>query len=91
LYIFEMNTITATNARQNWADTIESAKSQPVLLTDHGRPTVVMMNAELARLALQVLDDSYEMQQIEKALKAEGRSYTIEEVAAELGIELDRK
>ncbi|MFM2321428.1 MAG: hypothetical protein RL612_575 [Actinomycetota bacterium] len=86
-----MNTITATNARQNWADTIESAKSQPVLLTDHGRPTVVMMNAELARLALQVLDDSYEMQQIEKALKAEGRSYTIEEVAAELGIELDRK
>jgi PHD/YefM family antitoxin component YafN of YafNO toxin-antitoxin module len=86
-----MNTITATNARQNWADTIESAKSQPVLLTDHGRPTVVMMNAELARLALQVLDDSYEMQQIEKALKTEGRSYTIEEVAAELGIELDRK
>ena len=86
-----MNRITATAARQNWADTIESAKSEPVLLTDHGRPTVVMMNAELARLALEVLEDSYD---IEEALKASkriqngGKTYSLEEVAAELGIDL---
>jgi len=86
-----MNRISTTNARQNWADTIENAKSEPVLLTDHGRPSVVMMNAELARLALEVLEDSYD---IEEALKASkriqngGKTYSLEEVAAELGIDL---
>lgn len=87
-----MNRITATNARQNWAETIESAKAEPVLLTDHGRPTVVMMNAELARLALEVLEDSYDIEQALKAsaeVRAGGKTYSLEEVAAELGLTLD--
>lgn len=91
MYIFAMNRISATVARQNWADTIESAKVEPVLLTDHGRPSVVMMNAELARLALEVLEDSYDIEEAMKASKRiqnGGKTYSLEEVAAELGINL---
>lgn len=89
-----MNTITATNARQNWAKTIEDAKSEPVLLTDHGRPTVVVMSAELARLALQVLEDARDTEEGMKALEevqAGGKTFSLEEVAAELGLELAKR
>ena len=92
MYIFYMNRIASTKARQNWAETIEEAKSEPILLTDHGRPSVVLMNHELARLALQVLEDSYDIQEAQKAsaeVRAGGKIYSLEEVAAELGLTLD--
>jgi hypothetical protein len=50
------------------------------------------MNAELAKLALQVLEDSYDIQEALKSsaeVRAGGKTYTLEEVAAELGINLD--
>ena len=87
-----MNTVSLTNARQSWAKTIEDAKSEPVLLTDHGRPTVVVMDAQLAKLALEVLNDSYDIQEAQKAsseVRAGGKTYSLEEVAAELGLTLD--
>jgi PHD/YefM family antitoxin component YafN of YafNO toxin-antitoxin module len=91
MYTLEMNTIASTKARQNWAETIELAKLEPVVITDHSRPAVVMMNAELARLALQVLEDSRELEESVKALarvKAGEPTISLEELAADLGIEL---
>lgn len=87
-----MNTIASTFARQNWAETIELAKSEPVTITDHSRPAVVMMNVELARLALQVLEDSRDLEEAVKALdrvKAGGPTISLEDLAADLGIELE--
>ena len=91
LYTFSMNRISSTKARQNWAQTIEDARTEPLLLTDHGRPTVVMMDAELALLAIEVLNDSYDIQEAQKASKRVqngGKTYSLEEVAADLGIDL---
>ncbi len=87
-----MNLISSTQARQNWADTIEAARIEPVTITDHGRKTVTIMDAELAKLALQVLEDSRDAEEAMKRLKAveDGEpTFTLEEVAAELGINLD--
>ena len=92
MYILYMNSVASTYARQNWAETIELAKTEPVVVTDHGRPAVVMMNAELACLALQVLEDSRDVEDAYKALEridAGGKTYSLSEVAAELGIDLD--
>ena len=92
MYILYMNSVASTYARQNWAETLELAKTEPVVVTDHGRPAVVMMNAELARLALQVLEDSRDIEDAYKALEridAGGKTYSLSEVAAELGIDLD--
>ena len=91
LYTLAMNRISSTKARQNWAQTIEDARTEPLLLTDHGRPTVVMMDAELALLAIEVLNDSYDIQEAQKASKRVqngGKTYSLEEVAADLGIDL---
>jgi prevent-host-death family protein len=92
MYILSMNLISSTQARQNWADTIEAARIEPVTITDHGRKTVTIMDAELAKLALQVLEDSRDAEEAMIRLKAveDGEpTFTLEEVAAELGINLD--
>jgi prevent-host-death family protein len=92
MYIMSMNLISSTQARQNWADTIEAARIEPVTITDHGRKTVTIMDAELAKLALQVLEDSRDAEEAMKRLKdvEDGEpTFTLEEVAAELGINLD--
>ncbi len=92
LYNLLMNSITSTHARQNWADTVEQARVEPVIITDHGRETVVVMDAALAKLALQVLEDARDVETATKALEEfeyTGVSYSLDEVAAELGITLD--
>ena len=92
MYTFFMNTIASTVARQNWAETIEMAKLEPVTITDHSRPAVVMMNVELARLALQVLEDSRDQEEAFKALdrvQAGEPTISLEDLAADLGIELE--
>lgn len=87
-----MNTVTSSHARQNWADTVEAARIEPLIITDHGRPTVAVMDAELAKLALQVLEDSRDVEQaiarLDRVRNGE-RTYTLDEVAAEFGITLD--
>lgn len=87
-----MNAVTSTHARRNWADTVEQARDEPIVITDHGRETVVVMDAALAKLALQVLEDARDVEEATKALeeyKRTGVSYSLEEVAGELGISLD--
>lgn len=88
-----MNTVTSSHARQYWADTVEAARIEPLIITDHGRPTVAVMDAELAKLALQVLEDSRDVEQATAALeefRRNGEAVSLEDVAAEFGIELDR-
>jgi prevent-host-death family protein len=92
MYILSMNLISSTQARQNWADTIEAARIEPVTITDHGRKTVTIMDAELAKLALQVLEDFRDAEIAEKrmaAIRHGEPTYTTEELAAELGLDLD--
>ena len=87
-----MNSVTSSHARQNWAETVEAARHEPLIITDHGRPTVAVMDAALAKLALQVLEDSRD---IEMALASLAKvdngepTYTLAEVAVELGITRD--
>ena len=84
-----MNNVTSSHARQNWAETIELAKLEPIIITDHGRPSVAVMDAALAKLALQVLEDSRDVELALATLaKVDGGepTYTLDEVAAELGI-----
>ena len=50
------------------------------------------MNPRLAKVALGALDQAYDLKEVEKVLKSRkktGKAYSLEEVAAELGIELD--
>jgi prevent-host-death family protein len=92
MYILHMNTISSTQARQNWADTIEAARIEPVTITDHGRKTVTIMDAELADRALEALEDAIDVAEAEKRMarrRAGEKTYTLEELSAKLGINLE--
>ena len=82
---------TATQARQRWAETVDAARREPVTVTEHGRETVTIMDAELARRALEALDDADDARAAAEALSAieEGETtIPLEDLARELGIEL---
>ena len=87
-----MNSVTSSHARQNWAETVEAARTEPLIITDPGRPTVAVMDAALAKLALQVLEDSRDIELATTALeeyRKNGIAHSLEDVAAEFGIALD--
>ncbi|MDR0626622.1 MAG: type II toxin-antitoxin system prevent-host-death family antitoxin [Bifidobacteriaceae bacterium] len=48
--------VTATHARQRWAETLDRAKRQGVTITEHGRPTVMVLELEYARRAISALE-----------------------------------
>ena len=82
---------TATQARQRWAETVDAARREPVTVTEHGRETVTIMDAELARRAVEALDDADDARAAADALSAieEGEpTIPLEDIARELGIEL---
>lgn len=88
-----MISIPATRARQQWARTLDEAKKAPVSITEHGRETVVLMGADLSRRALEALEDAEDAREAAEILarikSGEERTYTMAEVAAELGLTLE--
>lgn len=66
LYI---KSISSTAARQKWAYTVDRARNEPILITDQGRETVVVMDAALAKLALQALEDARDVEEATRALE----------------------
>lgn len=92
MYNLAMTSIPATEARQKWAQTLESAQRGPVVISQHGRDSVVIMQVDTARRALEALEEAEEATSIVDALaEIDSRVPTVrlEDIAAELGITLD--
>jgi len=83
--------VSATQARQRWAETLEQALRGPVEITSHGRTVAVVMDPILARRALEALEDVADIAAADAALNevlAGAPAASLAEVAAELGIDL---
>jgi len=86
-----MTSIPATQARQRWAETMDAARREPVTITQHGRGSVVLLDAVVARRALAALEDAEDAALADAALAeidAGGETVTLEQIAAELGYTL---
>jgi prevent-host-death family protein len=82
----------ATEARQKWAQTLDYAHHEPVTITQHGRDSVVLLDAHVARRALSALEDAEDAASAAMALaevEAGAPTIPLDEVAKELGIALD--
>ena len=91
MYNLAMNTIPATVARQRWAQTLDEARREPVTITQHGRGTVVILDADMALRALAALEDAEDAAAAEAAraeTEAGAPTTSLADLAAELGIEL---
>lgn len=47
-----MKTINVREARERFADVLEEANTEPILVTRHGRPLAVIMNPDKAAAAI---------------------------------------
>lgn len=86
-----MMTIPSTRARQQWAQTLDAAKKSPVTITERGRETVVLLDADLSRRALEALqdaEDAAEAAEVEARVAAGEETVALEDIARELGISL---
>lgn len=91
MYNLAMTTIPATQARQRWAQTLDQAKKAPVTITEHGRETVVILDADLSRRALEALQDAEDAAaaaEAEERIAAGEETIALEDIARELGIAL---
>jgi prevent-host-death family protein len=86
-----MRSIPATQARQKWAQTLDLALREPVTITQHGRASIVMLDAEVARRALEALEDAQDIadaKEAEAEMEAGGIPISLDDIAKELGITL---
>lgn len=87
-----MNLISATVARQRWAQTLDASRYAPISITSHGRTVAVVMDPDLARRALEALEDLEDIADADAALAevaAGAPTYSLAEIAEELGIALN--
>ncbi|MBK5238269.1 MAG: type II toxin-antitoxin system Phd/YefM family antitoxin [Actinomycetales bacterium] len=86
-----MTTIPATEARQKWAQTLDLAHREPVTITQHGRDSVVLLDADVAKRALAALEDAQDVVDAEAAqaeMAAGEPGIPLNDIARELGITL---
>ncbi|MFD4180352.1 type II toxin-antitoxin system Phd/YefM family antitoxin [Rhodococcus sp. NPDC058514] len=86
-----MTTVPATQARQQWAATLDLARRGPVTITQHGRPGVVLMDADTARRALEALHDAEDAAAADaarEAMEAGEPTVSLDEIARELGLSI---
>jgi prevent-host-death family protein len=86
-----MSSIPATEARQKWAQTLDRAHREPVTITQHGRDSVVLLDAAVAKRALAALEDAEDIAAADAAraeMDAGESSIALDDIARELGIEL---
>ncbi len=86
-----MTSLPATDARQKWAQTLDRAHREPVTITQHGRDSVVILDAGLAERALAALEEAEDAAAADAALaelESGEPAVPLEEVAKELGITL---
>ncbi len=91
MYNLHMKSIPATKARQQWAVTMDMARLSPAIITEHGRESMMLLDVELGKRALQALEDAEDAQAAEEAQAAiTGGEPTVslEELSQELGIPL---
>lgn len=89
MYNFAMDVVSATKARERWAETLDAAKRAPVRIASHGREVAVIMSVELADRALAALEDAEDAEEAEAALADPEARVSLADIARELGIELD--
>lgn len=71
---------------------MDSARRNPVTITDHGRETVMVLHIEIAHRALRALEDAEDAAAADAAaaaIEAGEDTVPLEDMARELGLKLE--
>lgn len=86
-----MHTMTITNARQGFLDLPEKVQEEPVFVTKHGRPVMVVLSVEQFEGMLEtieILEDQPFVKRLQKSIEQarRGQTVSLEEAATRLGL-----
>lgn len=82
-----MKTINIREARLGLAKLFDDAQKEPICITRHGKPVVLVTGVEGADLGSVILEGSKEFwQEIERRRASKAPRRTIEQVRADLGV-----
>jgi len=87
-----MKTISIREARATLSELIDDAQNEPILITKHGRPVVLLTGVDGADLGSVILEGSKKFwQEIERRRRAAGPRVTHEEMLARYGVDDGRR
>lgn len=85
LYVWSMTTMTISAARQNLADAVEQARTEPVVLERYGRAAAVLVSPEHYARLVAALEDAEDVEGFDAAMAEEGANIPWEQAKADLG------
>ncbi|HEX3900981.1 MAG TPA: type II toxin-antitoxin system Phd/YefM family antitoxin [Mycobacteriales bacterium] len=81
-----MSEITASDAREHFADALAAVGREPVFITKHGKRVATLVTSDFYERAIEALEDADDIAAAHAALDEDAESIPWETVRAELGL-----
>ena len=85
-YYPHMSDMTATDAREHFAEALAASSREPVFITRHGKRVAALVTAEFYERAIEALEDAEDAAAARAALDEDGPSIPWEVVKTDLGL-----
>lgn len=85
MYIFSMSTYSMADARNRFADLIDEAQTQAVVIERRGKKAAVMLSPDYYEQLLAAHDDAQDVAAFDEAIAEEGPNIPWDQVKIDLG------
>lgn len=85
MYIFPVSTYSMAEARNHFADLIDEAQTQAVVIERRGKRAAVMVSPDYYEQLLEALEDAQDVAAFDEAIAAEGPNIPWDQVKIDLG------
>ena len=85
MYIFPVSTYSMAEARNRFADLIDEAQTQAVVIERRGKRAAVMLSPDYYEQLLEALEDAQDVAAFDEAIAAEGPNIPWDQVKIDLG------
>lgn len=85
MYTFNMTTLSAAEARKNFAEAVKRAQDEPVTIEKHGRREAILISPQLFDRLVEAAEDLEDIEAVEAALADPLPGIPWEQVKADLG------
>jgi len=86
MYILHMKTVSVAHARRMFAEVIDEARDEAVLIERRGEAAAVVVSPERYEELMEALEDAEDIAAFDAAIAEEGENIPWEEVKADLGL-----
>lgn len=85
MYTFSVISVGTTEARRSFAEVLDRAAEEPVVVERHGKPAAVIVDAEEFERMREALEELEDIAAFDAAMAEEGENLPWEQAKADLG------